>query len=209
MVTGFCKIGGETLGIVANNGVLFSETALKGAHFVEICGQRKIPLLFLQNITGFMVGKKAEAGGIAKDGAKMVQAVATANVPKITVVIGGSFGAGNYAMSGRSYQPRFMWMWPNSRISVMGGDQAANVLATVKNEQLKSEGREMTQDELESLKKPILEKYEKEGHPYYASARLWDDGVIQPTDTRRILIQALKAIKNNPIPDTNSPVFRM
>jgi 3-methylcrotonyl-CoA carboxylase beta subunit len=139
----------------------------------------------------------------------MVQAVATANVPKITVVIGGSFGAGNYAMSGRSYQPRFMWMWPNSRISVMGGDQAANVLATVKNEQLKSEGREMTQDELESLKKPILEKYEKEGHPYYASARLWDDGVIQPTDTRRILIQALKAIKNNPIPDTNFPVFRM
>lgn len=209
LVTGFCKIGGEPVGIVANNGVLFSETALKGAHFVEICGQRKIPLLFLQNITGFMVGKKAEAGGIAKDGAKMVQAVATANVPKITVVIGGSFGAGNYAMSGRSYQPRFMWMWPNSRISVMGGDQAANVLATVKNEQLKSKGREMTQDELESLKKPILEKYEKEGHPYYASARLWDDGVIQPTDTRRILIQALKAIKNNPIPDTNFPVFRM
>ncbi|MGY8788166.1 MAG: carboxyl transferase domain-containing protein, partial [Fidelibacterota bacterium] len=209
LVTGFCKIGGETVGIVANNGVLFSETALKGAHFVEICGQRKIPLLFLQNITGFMVGKKAEAGGIAKDGAKMVQAVATANVPKITVVIGGSFGAGNYAMSGRSYQPRFMWMWPNSRISVMGGDQAANVLATVKNEQLKSEGREMTQDELDTLKKPILEKYEKEGHPYYASARLWDDGVIQPTDTRRILIQALKAIKNNPIPDTNFPVFRM
>ncbi len=209
LVTGFCKIGGDPVGIVANNGVLFSETALKGAHFVEICGQRKIPLLFLQNITGFMVGKKAEAGGIAKDGAKMVQAVATANVPKITVVIGGSFGAGNYAMSGRSYQPRFMWMWPNSRISVMGGDQAANVLATVKNEQLKSKGREMTQDELDTLKKPILEKYEKEGHPYYASARLWDDGVIQPTDTRRILIQALKAIKNNPIPDTNFPVFRM
>ena len=186
LVTGFCKIGGDPVGIVANNGVLFSETALKGAHFVEICGQRKIPLLFLQNITGFMVGKKAEAGGIAKDGAKMVQAVATANVPKITVVIGGSFGAGNYAMSGRSYQPRFMWMWPNSRISVMGGDQAANVLATVKNEQLKSKGREMTQDELDTLKKPILEKYEKEGHPYYASARLWDDGVIQPTSLKHI-----------------------
>ena len=209
LVTGFCKIGGEPIGIVANNGVLFSETALKGAHFVEICCQRKIPLLFLQNITGFMVGKKAEAGGIAKDGAKMVQAVATANVPKITVVIGGSFGAGNYAMSGRSYQPRFMWMWPNSRISVMGGDQAANVLATVKSAQMKAKGIEMSQEELDTLKKPILEKYEKEGHPYYASARLWDDGIIQPTDTRKILIQALKAIKNNPTPDPNFPVFRM
>jgi 3-methylcrotonyl-CoA carboxylase beta subunit len=209
LVTGFSKIGGESIGIVANNGILFSETALKGAHFVEICCQRKIPLLFLQNITGFMVGKKAESGGIAKDGAKMVQAVATANVPKLTVVIGGSFGAGNYAMSGRAYQPRFMWMWPNSRISVMGGDQAANVLATVKSDQLKTMGKELSTKEIEALRQPILDKYEKEGHPYYASARLWDDGVIKPTDTRRILIQALKAVKNNPSPDPNFPVFRM
>jgi 3-methylcrotonyl-CoA carboxylase beta subunit len=209
LVTGFCKIGGETVGIVANNGVLFSETALKGAHFVEICCQRKIPLLFLQNITGFMVGKNAEAGGIAKDGAKMVQAVSTANVPKLTIIIGGSFGAGNYAMSGRAYQPRFLWMWPNARISVMGGDQAANVLATIKSDQLKNDGKEMTDEQLDLVRKPILDKYEKEGHPYFASARLWDDGVIQPTDTRRILIQALKAVKNNPVPDPNFPVFRM
>ena len=156
-----------------------------------------------------MVGKKAESGGIAKNGAKMVQAVATANVPKLTVVIGGSFGAGNYAMSGRAYQPRFMWMWPNSRISVMGGDQAANVLVTVKSDQLKSTGKELSAEEIEALRKPILDKYEKEGHPYYASARLWDDGVIKPTDTRRILIQALKAVKNNPSPDPKFPVFRM
>ena len=209
LVTGFCKIGGEAVGIVANNGVLFSETALKGAHFVEICCQRKIPLLFLQNITGFMVGKKAEAGGIAKDGAKMVQAVSTANVPKLTVIIGGSFGAGNYAMSGRAYQPRFLWMWPNARISVMGGDQAANVLATIKSDQLKNEGKEMTAEQLDLVRKPILDKYEKEGHPYFASARLWDDGVIQPTDTRRVLIQTLKAVKYNPVPDPNFPVFRM
>lgn len=209
LVTGFAKIGGRSVGIVANNGVLFSETALKGAHFVEICCQRKIPLLFLQNITGFMVGKKAEAGGIAKDGAKMVQAVATANVPKITVLIGGSFGAGNYAMSGRSYQPRFLFMWPNSRISVMGGDQAANVLATVKKDQLASEGKSMSEEELAALKQPILDKYEKEGHPYYASARLWDDGVILPADTRRVLIETLKAVTQNPIEDKNFPVFRM
>ncbi|HIA93919.1 MAG TPA: methylcrotonoyl-CoA carboxylase, partial [Candidatus Marinimicrobia bacterium] len=209
LVTGFCKIGGESVGIVANNGVLFSETALKGAHFVELCCQRKIPLLFLQNITGFMVGKKAEAGGIAKDGAKMVQAVATANVPKLTIIIGGSFGAGNYAMSGRAYQPRFLWMWPNARISVMGGGQAADVLATVKSDQLKAEGKEFSTEDLEALRRPILDKYEEEGHPYYASARLWDDGVIQPTDTRQILIQALKAVKNNPSPDHNFPVFRM
>jgi len=209
LVTGFCKIGGESVGIVANNGVLFSETALKGAHFVELCCQRKIPLLFLQNITGFMVGKKAEAGGIAKDGAKMVQAVATANVPKLTIIIGGSFGAGNYAMSGRAYQPRFLWMWPNARISVMGGGQAADVLATVKSDQLKAEGKEFSMEDLEALRRPILDKYEEEGHPYYASARLWDDGVIQPTDTRQILIQALKAVKNNPSPDHNFPVFRM
>ena len=156
-----------------------------------------------------MVGKKAEAGGIAKDGAKMVQAVSTANVPKLTVIIGGSFGAGNYAMSGRAYQPRFLWMWPNARISVMGGDQAANVMATIKSDQLKNDGKEMTAEQLDLVRKPILDKYEKEGHPYFASARLWDDGVIQPTDTRRILIQALKAVKNNPVPDPNFPVFRM
>jgi 3-methylcrotonyl-CoA carboxylase beta subunit len=156
-----------------------------------------------------MVGKKAEAGGIAKDGAKMVQAVSTANVPKLTVIIGGSFGAGNYAMSGRAYQPRFLWMWPNARISVMGGDQAANVLATIKSDQLKNDGKEMTAEQLDLVRKPILDKYEKEGHPYFASARLWDDGVIQPTDTRRVLIQALKAVKYNPVPDQNFPVFRM
>jgi len=166
LVTGFAKIGGYSIGIVANNGVLLSETALKGAHFVEICAQRNIPLLFLQNITGFMVGKKAEAGGIAKNGAKMVQAVASANVPKLTVIIGGSFGAGNYAMAGRAYQPRFLWMWPNARISVMGGEQAANVLATVKKDQLESEGKSMSDNELSTLKQPILDKYEKEGHPF-------------------------------------------
>ena len=209
LVTGFAKIGGSPVGIIGNNGVLFSETALKGAHFVEICCQRKIPLLFLQNITGFMVGKKAEAGGIAKDGAKMVQAVATANVPKLTVIIGGSFGAGNYAMSGRAYQPRFLWMWPNARISVMGGDQAAGVMATIKSDQAKQTGKELSTAELEEYKKPILEKYENEGNPYYASARLWDDGVISPVDTRKVLILALQAIKNNPIPDTQFPVFRM
>ena len=209
LVTGFAKIGGSPIGIIGNNGVLFSETALKGAHFVEICCQRKIPLLFLQNITGFMVGKKAEAGGIAKDGAKMVQAVATANVPKITVIIGGSFGAGNYAMSGRAYQPRFLWMWPNARISVMGGDQAANVMATIRSDQAKQEGKEVSSDELEDYKKPILDKYENEGNPYYASARLWDDGVISPVETRKILIIAIQAIKNSPTPDTQFPVFRM
>ncbi len=209
LVTGFSKIGGESVGIIANNGVLFSETALKGAHFVELCCQRKIPLLFLQNITGFMVGKKAEAGGIAKDGAKMVQAVSTANVPKLTVIIGGSFGAGNYAMSGRAYQPRFLWMWPNARISVMGGDQAADVMATVKSDQLKAEGKAITTEELGELRKPILEKYEKEGHPFYASARLWDDGIISPVDTRKVLIHALHALKDNPSPDPKFPVFRM
>jgi len=209
LITGFAKIGGYSIGIVANNGVLLSETALKGAHFVEICAQRKISLLFLQNITGFMVGKKAEAGGIAKNGAKMVQAVASANVPKLTVIIGGSFGAGNYAMAGRAYQPRFLWMWPNARISVMGGEQAANVLATVKKDQLESEGKTMSDDELSTLKLPILDKYEKEGHPYYASARLWDDGIIKPTETRRILIEALKTVNSHPSPDTQFPVFRM
>jgi len=209
LVTGFAKIEGQTLGIVANNGVLFSEPAMKGAHFVELCCQRKLPILFLQNITGFMVGTKAEQGGIAKDGAKLVQAVASANVPKMTVIIGGSFGAGNYAMAGRAYQPRFLWMWPNARISVMGGNQAADVLATVKKDQLKSNGKEMSENEWEKIRKPILEKYEKEGHPYYASARLWDDGVIHPTDTRQVVGKALRAVMNAPIEDHKFPVFRM
>ena len=209
LVTGFSKIGGHPLGIIGNNGILFSETALKGAHFVEICGQRKIPLLFLQNITGFMVGKKAEAGGIAKDGAKMVQAVATANVPKITIIIGGSFGAGNYAMCGRAYQPRFLWMWPNARISVMGGNQAASVLSTVKLDQATSKGMSLSQNDIIDIQKPIIEKYENEGHPYYASARIWDDGIIDPSQTRGIIIQALNAIQHSPIQDPKPPVFRM
>jgi len=209
LVTGFAKIEGESIGIIANNGVLFSEPAIKGAHFVELCCQRKLPILFLQNITGFMVGTKAEQGGIAKDGAKLVQAVASANVPKLTVIIGGSFGAGNYAMAGRAYQPRFLWMWPNARISVMGGNQAADVLATVKKDQLNTDGKEMSLDELEKIRKPILEKYEKEGHPYYASARLWDDGVILPTDTRQVVGKALRAVKNAPIDAHQFPVFRM
>ena len=209
LVTGFSKIGGFPVGIVANNGVLFSDSALKGAHFIELCCQRKIPLLFLQNITGFMVGKKAEQGGIAKNGAKMVQAVATANVPKLTVIIGGSFGAGNYAMAGRAYQPRFCWTWPNARISVMGGDQAANVLATIKKEQIQKDGKRVSAQALEELKQTIMDKYEKEGHPYYASSRLWDDGVINPTETRIILIKALQAVNNMPSPDRNFPVFRM
>ncbi len=209
LVTGFAKIEGLPLGIIANNGVLFSEPSIKGAHFVELCCQRKLPLLFLQNITGFMVGTKAEKGGIAKDGAKLVQAVAAANVPKMTVIIGGSFGAGNYAMSGRAYQPRFLWMWPNARISVMGGNQAADVLATVKKDQMKSEGKELSQSDWDAIRQPILDKYEKEGHPYYASARLWDDGVISPLETRIVLGKALRAVKNAPIPDHKFPVFRM
>ena len=209
LVTGFAKIGGYTIGIVANNGVLFSETSLKGAHFIEICGQRKIPLLFLQNITGFMIGRKAEAGGIAKDGAKMVQAVATTNVPKFTIVIGGSYGAGNYAMSGRAYQPRFLWMWPNARISVMGGEQAASVMTLIKLDKKKSSDELFSSQDIDSIKKPIIEKYEKEGNPYYSSARLWDDGIIDPKDTRKILILALKVSNNTKIDETNFPVFRM
>ena len=197
------------MGIVANNGILFNEASLKGAHFIELCNQRNIPILFLQNITGFMVGKDAEKKGIAKDGAKMVQAVATATVPKITVIIGGSFGAGNYAMCGRAYQPRFLWTWPNARISVMGGNQAASVLSTIKLDQKKKNGDSTTNDELEKIRKPILEKYENEGHPYYSSARLWDDGIINPADTRDILIQACKIIKTNSKAVINSPVFRM
>jgi 3-methylcrotonyl-CoA carboxylase beta subunit len=188
LVCGFARIHGYPVGILANNGVLFSESALKATHFIELCDQRGIPLVFLQNITGFMVGRDYEAGGIAKDGAKMVHAVATTRVPKLTVVIGGSFGAGNYAMSGRAYGSRFLWMWPNARISVMGGEQAANVLLTIKQDQLAREGKpSMTQEEADEFKRPILEKYENEGNPYHSTARLWDDGVIDPVDTRQVL----------------------
>jgi 3-methylcrotonyl-CoA carboxylase beta subunit len=209
LVTGFSHVHGIPVGIVANNGILFSESAQKAAHFVELCNQRKVPLLFLQNITGFMVGKKYETGGIAKDGAKMVQAVATANVPKITVLIGGSFGAGNYGMCGRSYQPRFLFTWPNSRISVMGGEQAAAVLAQVKKDQLEEKGLKLSAQEEAAIKDPILQKYETEGHPLYATSRLWDDGIIDPRQTRSVLALALSASLNAPILDYRAPVFRM
>ena len=209
LVCGFSHIHGHPVGIVANNGVLFSESALKGAHFVELCAQRGIPLLFLQNITGFMVGQKYENGGIARDGAKMVTAVACANVPKFTVIIGGSFGAGNYGMCGRAYQPRFLWMWPNARISVMGGEQAASVLATVKRDGIEGRGGQWTEGEEEGFKQPIRDMYEHQGHPYYASARLWDDGIIEPADTRRVLGLALSATMNAPIEPTQFGVFRM
>ena len=210
LVCGFARIHGYPVGIIANNGVLFSESALKGTHFIELCDQRGIPLLFLQNITGFMVGRDYEAGGIAKDGAKMVHAVANTRVPKLTVVIGGSFGAGNYAMSGRAYDARFLWMWPNARISVMGGEQAATVLLTVKQDQLAREGKTpMTQAEAEEFRRPILEKYETEGSPYYASARLWDDGVIDPVDTRQVLGLALSVVLNAPVEEHGFGVFRM
>ena len=209
LVTGFAHIHGMPVGIVANNGILFSESAQKAAHFVELCSQRKVPLLFLQNITGFMVGRKYETGGIAKDGAKMVQAVATAQVPKITVLIGGSFGAGNYGMCGRAYQPRFLFTWPNSRISVMGGEQAAGVLAQVKKDQLEEKGQKLSAEDEQKLKAPILEKYETEGHPLYATSRLWDDGVVDPRQTRSVLALALSASLNAPIPDYSAPVFRM
>ncbi|CAK0743402.1 hypothetical protein CCP1ISM_1740001 [Azospirillaceae bacterium] len=209
LVTGFAHIFGYPIGIVANNGILFSESALKGAHFVELCCQRGIPLLFLQNITGFMVGRKYEAGGIAKDGAKMVTAVACANVPKFTVIIGGSFGAGNYGMCGRAYSPRFLWMWPNARISVMGGEQAAGVLAQVRADNLALAGKSWSTEEQESFKAPIRAQYETQGHPYYASARLWDDGIIDPVDTRMVLGLALSAALNAPIEATRFGVFRM
>jgi 3-methylcrotonyl-CoA carboxylase beta subunit/propionyl-CoA carboxylase len=210
LVTGFARIHGYPVGIIANNGVLFSESALKATHFIELCNQRGIPLLFLQNITGFMIGREYEAGGIAKDGAKMVHAVATARVPKLTVVIGGSFGAGNYGMCGRAYNPRFLWMWPNARISVMGGEQAANVLLTVKQDQLQREGKSLlTEQEVEAFKKPILDKYENEGNPYHSTARLWDDGVIDPVDTRQILGLALPIVLNAPEKEGNFGVFRM
>jgi len=209
LVCGFAHLGGYPVGILANNGVLFSESALKGTHFIELCAREQIPLLFLQNITGFMVGRRAEAGGIAKDGAKLVTAVACAAVPKITVIIGGSYGAGNYAMCGRAYGPRFLFQWPNARISVMGGEQAASVLATVKREQLKTAGRAWATAEEESFKQPIREQYERQGHPYYSSARLWDDGVIDPRDTRRVLSLALAVARNAPPEPQTFGVFRM
>jgi 3-methylcrotonyl-CoA carboxylase beta subunit len=202
LVTGFAHLHGCPVAILANNGILFSESSLKATHFIELACQRRIPLLFLQNITGYMVGKKYEAGGIAKDGAKMVTAVATARVPKFTMIVGGSFGAGNYGMCGRAYSPRFLWMWPNARISIMGGEQAASVLATVK-------GDFASKDAEESFKKPIREQYERQGHPYYASARLWDDGVVDPADSRRLLGLAISASLNAPIEDTRFGVFRM
>jgi 3-methylcrotonyl-CoA carboxylase beta subunit len=209
LVTGFARLYGYPVGIVANNGILFSESALKGAHFVELCAQRGIPLLFLQNITGFMVGRKYETGGIARDGAKMVTAVACAQVPKFTVVIGGSFGAGNYGMCGRAYSPRFLWMWPNARISVMGGEQAASVLATVRRDGLEAAGKEWSTAEEEAFKEPIRRQYEAQGHPYYATARLWDDGIVDPAQTRRLLGLAISASLNAPIEATRFGVFRM
>ncbi len=209
LVTGFAELYGLTVGIVANNGILFSESALKGAHFIELCAQRNIPLVFLQNITGFMVGRKYENAGIAKDGAKMVTAVATAAVPKITLVIGGSFGAGNYAMCGRAYSPRFLWIWPNARISVMGGEQAASVLATVRRDGIEAGGGSWSREEEEAFKAPIRAQYEQQGHPYYATARLWDDGIVDPAQTRRVLGLSLFATQNAPIPDTRFGVFRM
>ncbi|NEZ03253.1 methylcrotonoyl-CoA carboxylase [Wenzhouxiangella sp. XN201] len=209
LICGFAAIHGYKVGIVANNGILFSESALKGAHFIELCNQRNIPLVFLQNITGFMVGKKYEQSGIARDGAKMVTAVACSHVPKFTVVIGGSFGAGNYAMCGRAYQPRFLWMWPNARISVMGGDQAASVLATVKRDALEARDEEWPEAEEEKFKAPIRDQYEQQGHPYYATARLWDDGIIDPVDTRRVLGLAIAASANAPIERERFGVFRM
>jgi acetyl-CoA carboxylase carboxyltransferase component len=209
LVCGFARIMGQPVGILANNGILFSESALKGAHFIELCCSRKIPLVFLQNITGFMVGKEYENQGIAKNGAKMVMAVSNATVPKFTVIIGGSFGAGNYGMSGRAYSPRLLWMWPNARISVMGGEQAANVLLTVREEGLAREDKEMTDEEREEFKEPIFKKYEEEGNPYYSTARLWDDGVIDPADTRMALALGISAAANAPVEDTHFGIFRM
>ncbi|MCA8931271.1 MAG: methylcrotonoyl-CoA carboxylase [Rhodospirillaceae bacterium] len=209
LVTGFAHLYGYPVGIIANNGILFSESAVKGAHFVELCAQRRIPLVFLQNISGFMVGRKYEAGGIAKDGAKLVTAVSCAAVPKLTVLIGGSFGAGNYGMCGRAYDPRFLWMWPNARISVMGGEQAANVLATVRRDNIEAKGDTWSAEEEAAFTAPIRAQYEHQGHPYYASARLWDDGIIDPADTRRVLGLGLSAALNAPIPETRWGVFRM
>jgi 3-methylcrotonyl-CoA carboxylase beta subunit len=209
LITGFARLHGMPVGILGNNGILFSESALKGAHFIELCCQRRIPLLFLQNIVGFMVGREYEAGGIAKDGAKLVTAVACARVPKITVIVGGSYGAGNYGMCGRAYDPRFLFMWPNARISVMGGEQAASVLATVKRDNIEAGGGSWSADEEESFKTPIRDRYEEEGSPYYATARLWDDGIIAPSETRRVLALAFSAALNAPVPNTSFGVFRM
>jgi len=209
LVTGFARIHGHPVGIVANNGILFGESAVKGAHFIELCDQRRVPLVFLQNITGFMVGRQYEAEGIAKHGAKMVTAVACARVPKLTVVIGGSFGAGNYAMCGRAYAPRFLWMWPNARISVMGGDQAASVLATVRRDQMQARGEQWPAEAEEEFRRPVREQYERQGDPYYSTARLWDDGIIDPLDTRRVLGLALSAAANAPLEPVGYGVFRM
>jgi acetyl-CoA carboxylase carboxyltransferase component len=200
---------GYPVGILANNGILFSESSLKGAHFIELCTERKIPLLFLQNITGFIVGRQYEAGGIARDGAKLVHAVANATVPRFTVIVGGSYGAGNYAMCGRGYFPRLLWMWPNAKICVMGGEQAATVLTTVKIRQLEKEGRKLSQEEIDDIRKPILEKYESESTPYFSGARLWDDGMLGFTETRQALALAISASLNAEIPDQQYGVFRM
>src|SRR5215208_4197531 len=209
LVCGFAHVCGFPIGILANSGILFSESALKGTHFIELASQRNIPLLFLQNITGFMVGKKYEAGGIAKDGAKLVIAVATTNVPKYTVLIGGSYGAGNYGMCGRAYDPRFLWMWPNARISVMGGEQASAVLATVKRDGIEARGGDWTAAEEEAFKEPIREQYERQGSPYYSTARLWDDGIIDPLDTRRVIGLALAVCANAPVEPVKYGIFRM
>ena len=209
LVCGFAHINGYPVGILANNGVLFSESAHKGAHFIQLCNQRNIPLVFLQNITGFMIGKNFEQGGIAKNGAKMVTAVSCANVPKFTVIIGGSFGAGNYAMCGRAYSPRQLWMWPNARISVMGGEMAASVLSTVREENLQAQGKAWDEEERTAFEQEIKQQFETQGHPYYASARLWDDGIIDPADTRKILARGLAAASNAPIEPTQYGVFRM
>jgi 3-methylcrotonyl-CoA carboxylase beta subunit len=209
LVCGFARVEGMPVGIIANNGILFSESALKGTHFIELCCQRKIPLVFLQNITGFMVGRKYENEGIARNGAKMVTAVATAAVPKFTIIIGGSFGAGNYGMCGRAFSPRFLWMWPNARISVMGGEQAASVLATVRRDGIELKGGAWSMEEEEAFKAPIRRQYEEQGHPYFATARLWDDGIIDPADTRRVLALGLSASRNAPVEDTKFGLFRM
>ncbi len=209
LICGFARLMGYPVGIIANNGILFSESALKATHFIELCAQRQTPLIFLQNITGFMVGRQYEQGGIAKDGAKMVMAVANAPVPRFTVIIGGSFGAGNYAMCGRAYAPRQLWMWPNAHISVMGGEQAASVLATVRQEGLAARGKDMSEEEEAAFKQPILDKYEAEGNPYYSTARIWDDGIIDPRDTRTVLALGIAASLNAPMPDTPFGVFRM
>jgi 3-methylcrotonyl-CoA carboxylase beta subunit len=209
LVCGFAHIMGMPVGIIGNNGVIFSESAIKGAHFVELCSQRNIPLVFLQNITGFMVGRNYETGGIAKDGAKLVTAVATTNVPKIALLIGGSFGAGNYGMSGRAYSPRFLWSWPNSRISVMGGEQAAGVLASVKRDAVERNGGRWTAQDEANFKQPTIEQFETQSHPLYASARLWDDGIIDPRKTREVIALSLSASLNAPIEETRFGVFRM